>query len=149
LHGRAALVFATLATVGYGCGSGYESDSGHETHPPQSAPEKALASRFRTFAALLERGTRRQLCDHATHAFAESLKCELANGPRLPYELRGVEVRIDQLLVHGRINAEPMLGAPLREAEQGNLLLHFKRVGTDDSRVESSRVDNAQIGVLG
>lgn len=132
---RAVLVVLVVASLA-GCDENEPARDPGAPHPPASAEERALADRYREFAAALERGDADGICRQLAPSLARSYRCGEPGAPQLPKQLRQVEVSREEIYaaIDPVVSDEIQISAPTRG--EGSLIVFFAEAGNREWRIE-------------
>jgi hypothetical protein len=133
-HSIATLLVAASLTA---CGA-EEPDQSSEPHPPSSADERLLASRYRQFADALERRDEDGICRGLGSRLARAYGCGERAALRVPSELRDITVSNDEIFAAAdpADRDEIQISAPTTGAGGASLIVFFRRDTARDWRIE-------------
>jgi hypothetical protein len=134
---RRSIILPLIAATLTACGT-EEPERRSEPHPPASADERLLASRYREFAEALERSDADGICGGLASRLARSYGCGEGAALRLPAELRGIAVSDDEIFAAADPGArdEIQISAPTTGRDGASLIVFFRRDGGRGWRIE-------------
>jgi hypothetical protein len=127
------LVFAAASATGCGATGAESSDP----HPPRTDDERLLAARYRAFVRALDRNDAKGICRPLAARVAESYRCGARSGPRIPRELRGIEVPLTEVFAAADPSVPQVIqiSSRSRRRDGASVILFFRRHRSNEWRV--------------
>ena len=134
---RRSIALYLIAASLTACGA-EEPEQRSEPHPPASADERLLATRYREFAQALEQRDADGICRGLESRLARAYGCGEGAAPRLPSELREIAVSDDEIFAAADPGTrdEIQISAPTTGRDGASLIVFFRRDGDRGWRIE-------------